>query len=84
MSKFRLHIAAMGIALLAACGGGGGGGESTPPPTSVAPTPAALVAALQSETNQKKLDALPFPLMMRAVADAKNALSWLAGDTAPG
>ncbi len=69
MNKFRLYVAALGIALLMACGGGGGGGESTPPPA-VAATPASLVAALQSETNQKKLDALPFPFMVRAEADA--------------
>ena len=74
MSKFRLCIAALGIALLTSCGGGGGGGgggESTPPPAAVTPTPAALVAALQSEAHQKKLDTLPFPFMMRAEADAK-------------
>ncbi len=70
MGTFRLRIAAMGLALLSACGGGGGGGESTQPPVAVAPTPAALVATLQSEANQKKIDALPFPFMVRAEVDA--------------
>ena len=68
MNNVRLRIAAMGLALLTACGGGG---ESAPPPTEVVATPATLVAALQSESNQKKIDSLPFPFMVRAEVDAK-------------